>query len=164
MKSKGHIYIAENYDFNKIHKAIISIFWRLSQVTDRCPFAKIYLGPYEEKFRKVCLDNAEIEWTRYPIYVEKLVWEKEFFDQVIMNYKDMGRVDKVSHRKMILYGTVFHLFFAEDLSKFSKNFESVFLGGLYSPVILSDFNDVIAQSQNLLNPERMKRVVSMFNK
>lgn len=163
-QSKGRIYVAENYAFNKIHKAIISIFWRLSQVIEDCPFAKIYLGPYEEKFRKICLEDTEIKWTRYPIYVEKLVWEKEFFDQVIMNYKNMGRVDKVSHRKMILYGTVFHLFLAEDLSKFSKNFESVFLGGPYSPIILSDFNDVIAQSQNLLNSERMGGVVKLLGK
>lgn len=48
-QSKGRIYIVENYDFNKIHKAIISIFLAVKSSNRRLSFRKNIFGTIRRK-------------------------------------------------------------------------------------------------------------------
>lgn len=99
----------EGIRYREFKLAALSILWRMS-ITSAPFFAAYKLGNYEEKLRKVLLDENVPDEKRYPILVLRCELEEVFYPEMIMGFPP-GKYDKVfTIQSFIIWGHQFIIF------------------------------------------------------
>jgi len=160
------ILLTNNYDYNKIRKAVISIIWRLSQTKSR--ELKTYnLGDKnEESFRTICLNNEELPLTKYPISVDKLQNDGLFVDGMIMTFEEgKNKNSNVRIQSVCMYGMIFSVYMKDDISKFfDRKYEMLYIGGAYNPILIVELKDFFTKNRKILSRLSDADVVSKMGK
>ena len=159
---KDTILFSSGFDFDKIKKAIISIIWRLGLPDCSNPIKTDSLGKYEEIFRQICLNDKPLSVKSFPIYAQKVTHENNFIDGIIATY-NLGYIGILGERKILLDGVMFHLFLSENGEKIPSSYDSLILGGTYSPITFISLDDVVAQTSPLLDLPKINEVVAKFS-
>lgn len=156
---------ASNFNFDKIHKAILSIIWRLSIIPQSSFFDKYYLGTKnQERIRDLLLNNKPLPFFSYPITADKITIKGEPRDDLILCYQQSrASLGNVIIQTITLYGVTFNIYMKEDITPFfGKDKEILYLGGPYNPIQHQELSTLKIDPELLANI-RSKEIAEKMN-
>jgi len=108
-------YIVNSIDYDKIKKAILSIFWRMS-IAKNDLFSCYSLGKYDEKFRDILYQDILIDYTIYPVLISKGLLKEKFHAGILFPISRGRYGNRLIMQSVVLNGFVFYLLMVENRS------------------------------------------------
>lgn len=143
------IALASKFNFDKIHKALLSIIWRLSVIPSsnnkNSFFERYYLGKKnQEIIRNVILKDSTLPFYSFPITADKITINGEKRSDLILCFPyGKSLLGNVYIQSICLYGVIFNIYMKEDITPFfGKDKEILYLGGSFNPIQEQELSSV----------------------
>lgn len=115
--------LVSNIKHDSFKKCVLSILYRLS-ITTISPFKQYQLGPHQEIFRNILVNDSKLKTFDYPVRISKVVLNNMHDNGVLMGC-DRGRCDNHIMQSFVAYGFVFDVLMSKHINR--KNNKSAFL-------------------------------------